>query len=212
VSGGEFQERWKQYRWGRFTRMENPLHKNRLQVEALANILKVPDRTFHPVLVLLGHRGFRTVMPARVVTPEKLLAYIRKKAQPLLDEEQAAQILKVIQSERIQTLGGRGINKWRWLQLILLAVLLAGSYLAFRDDISRLQEALGERNEKKAAPEWFHPDGSRKTEQEVWEASLVCAYSPDSGRCSCYEPGGPKADIEPAKCRSLAEKGSVLKQ
>ena len=140
-------------------------------------------------------------MPARVVTPEKLLAYMRKKAQPLLDEKQAAQILKMIQSAQIQPLGGVGINKWRWLQVILLAVLLAGSYLAFRDKVSGLVKTLGERNEKKAAPELFHPDGSRKTGQEIWEASLVCAFSQDSGRCSCYEPGGPKVDIDPAKCR-----------
>ena len=212
VSGGEFQERWKQYSWGRFTRMENPLHRNSLQVEALANILKIPSRTLHPVLVLLGHRGFRTVMPARVVTPEKLLAYMRKKAQPLLDEEQAARILKQIESGRILPPGGVRGNKWRWLQVILLAALLAGGYLAFRDDVSGLLKMLGDRSEKKAAPELFHPDGSRKTGQEIWEASLVCAFSQDSGRCSCYEPGGPKVDIDPAKCRSLAERGSVLKQ
>ncbi len=212
VSGGEFQERWKQYRWGRFTRMENPLHKNSLQVEALLNILKVPAKAIHPVLVLLGHRGFRTVMPARVVAPEKLLAYMRKKAQPLLDEEQAARILKMIESARVQPFGGAAIHKWRWLQVALLVVLFAGTYFAFRDEVSGLVETLGERNAEKAAPELFHPDGSRKTKQEIREASLICAFSQDSGRCSCYEPGGPKVDIDPAKCRSLAERGSILKQ
>jgi hypothetical protein len=37
------------------------------------------------------------------------------------------------------------------------------------------------------APEKFHRDGRPKTELELWE-QLICAYSSDLGRCSCYEP------------------------
>jgi hypothetical protein len=45
-----------------------------------------------------------------------------------------------------------------------------------------------------------------------WEASLLCAYSVDSGRCACYEPKGPKADIPQEQCIELANKGSILTQ
>ena len=212
VSGEEFQDRWKLYHWRRFTRIDNPLHRNALQVEALENILKVPSRTLHPIVVLVGQNGFKSAMPERVLTPEKLLAYMRKKARQVLDGEQADRVIKEIEAARIQSLGGKTISGWRLLQLTLLIVLLAGVWFAFRDQLAGFQNTLGEHREKESAPELFRPDGTRKTEQELWEDSLVCAWSPDSGRCACYEPGGSKADLDPAECRSLAERGSVLKQ
>jgi restriction system protein len=212
VSGEEFQDRWKLDHWRGSTRIDNPLHRNALKVEALENILKVPSRTLYSVVVLVGQNGFKTAMPERVLTPEKLLAYIRKKARPLLEGEQADRVIKKIEAARIQSFGRTAISGWRLLQLTLLIVLLAGVWFAFRDQVTGLQNILGERGKNETTPEMFHPDGTQKTEREVWEDSLVCAYSPDSGRCACYEPGGSKADLETEKCRSLAESGSVLKQ
>ncbi len=42
--------------------------------------------------------------------------------------------------------------------------------------------------------------------------SLICAYSPDASRCTCLEPDGPIVNVGFSKCRSLAERGSVLSQ
>jgi hypothetical protein len=212
VSGGEFQDRWKQYRLRRFTRFDNPMHRNALQLQALESLLKVPASKLHPIVVLLGQKGFKTPMPSNLLQPVKLISYIRKKAHQLLDAEQANRIYKAIEDARIRPDTRMYLSKWTLLRFILLIALIAGAYLAFRDDIADIQKEYAQQKEKKSSPGMFHPDGSRKSEQELWEDSLVCAYSSDSGRCACYEPGGSMADIAPAKCRSLAERGSILKQ
>jgi hypothetical protein len=62
------------------------------------------------------------------------------------------------------------------------------------------------------APENFHPDGQPKTEIELWEVRLVCAYSADTGRCACYEPAGAKVRIQQQRCEELAQRGSILQQ
>jgi len=138
VSGTEFQDRWKMYRWGRFSRIDNPLHRNTLQVEAVKKILNAPTKILFPMVVLVGQKGFKTAMPERVLTPEKLLAYLRKRGLPLLEGEQADRILKTIEVAQIRTLGGMAINGWRWLQFALLLVLLAGVWLAFHDSLAGL--------------------------------------------------------------------------
>jgi len=212
VSGGEFQERWKQYHLRRFTRFENPMHRNALQVQALENLLKVPASKLQPVVVMVGQKGFKTPMPGNLLPPEKLIAYMRKKARHILDGDQADRLLTAIEDARLRPDNRMYIGKWTLLQVFLIIVLIVGAYLAFRDDISDLQKKFAEQKEKKESPGMFHPDGSRKSEQELWEDSLLCAFSSDSGRCSCYEPGGSRAEIGPEKCRSLAERGSVLKQ
>ena len=212
VSGGEFQERWKQYHLRRFTRFDNPMHRNALQLQALENLLKVPASKFHPVVVMVGQKGFKTPMPGNLLQPEKLISYMRKKAHHILDGDQADRLLKAIEDGRIRPDSRMYGGKWTLIQIFLIMTLIAGAYLAFRDDIADLQEKYAEQKEKEASPGMFHPDGSRKSEQELWEDSLLCAFSSDSGRCSCYEPGGSRAEIGHEKCRSLAERGSVLKQ
>ena len=62
------------------------------------------------------------------------------------------------------------------------------------------------------APGNFRPDGSPKSERELWEDRLVCSYSVDTGRCACYEPSGARARIDAARCRELAERGSILER
>jgi hypothetical protein len=50
------------------------------------------------------------------------------------------------------------------------------------------------------------------SQYEAWEASLLCAHSIDTGRCACYDPKGPKADIPVERCIALVNKGTVLAQ
>jgi hypothetical protein len=121
-------------------------------------------------------------------------------------------LIKAIGDARIHPGRHGRANRWALIRWLLIAVLIGGAYLAFRGDISDLQSRISEKTEKDTSPELFRPDGSRKSERELWEDSLLCAYSQDTGRCSCYEPGGDPVDLEPARCRSLAERGSVLKQ
>jgi hypothetical protein len=212
ISGTEVQERWRQHFTWRAVRFPNPVHRNRLQVEALQRLLDFPAAAFHPLVVLVGHKGFKKRPPEGVVSPDSLLAQIRKKSRPLLSPDQANSVLQKIEEARLKPTAGRMFRPLSLLRLLLFLAVLAGAWLAFRDDLARLTTDVQRRVEQRSAPEQFHPDGRRKTEQEIWRDSLVCAYSQDTGRCSCYEPAGARADIEPADCRALAEKGSILKQ
>ena len=98
------------------------------------------------------------------------------------------------------------------IRILLLAAILIGVYRIYGEDIRGLVTNFEERVEQAASPQNFDDQGERKTPQQIYEDSLICAYSTDSGRCSCYEPEGGKANIEPALCQELAERGSVLQQ
>ena len=212
ISGTAVQAQWRQHRWPRPRQFDNPVHRNRLQLEALQRLLDYPARVFIPIVVLVGHKGFKTPMPETVVEPERLLAAIRRRSRHELSAEQANEALLKIGAARLRTPGGRASNRWFLLRGALALILLAGLWLAFRDDLGRIAGELNQAQERRAAPELFHPDGSRKTEREIWEDSLRCAYSPDTGRCSCYEPGGGRADVSAEACRALANRGSILER
>ena len=212
VSGGEFQDRWKQYRLRRFTRFDNPMHQNALQVQALQKLLGLPASKFHSIVVLAGHRGFKSQMPEKVMPLEKLLRYMSRKGQLLLSDERTAEVLKTLRESNVDFGGSVSTTRWKLLQLFLLIVLLGGIYAAFRDELAAFWNDFKEQQRQASNPELYHPDGRQKSEQELWEDSLVCAYSSDSGRCFCYEADGLRAEIEQSTCRTLAERGSVLKQ
>lgn len=212
VSGGEFQDRWKQYRLRRFTRFDNPMHQNALQVQALQKLLGLPASKFHSIVVLAGHRGFKSQMPEKVMPPEKLLRYMSRKGQLLLSDERTAEVLKTIRESNVDFGGSVSTTRWKLLQIFLLIVLLGGIYAAFRDELAAFWNDFKEQQRQASNPELYHPDGRQKSEQELWEDSLVCAYSSDSGRCFCYEADGSRAEIEQSTCRTLAERGSVLQQ
>lgn len=212
VSGGEFQERWTQSRFGRLTRFENPVHRNAVQLQALQKLLKISASKCQPVAVLVGHRSLDDSLPASVVPAEKLVAYIRKNTRQLIEGEEADGLIRAISEARLQRGSGVRIDKWSLLRYFLLLVLLGGIYGVARDDLAEVWDKFEQRSVQAKSPEKFHADGSRKSEQELYEDSLICAYSADTNRCTCLEPGGPKVDISFSRCRSLAERGSVLNQ
>lgn len=212
VTGTEFQDRWKQQHWGRSIRMENPVHQNAVQAEILGRLLDMPSSKIHPVVVLTGHKGMKSQAPAHLVTAENLISYIRRKGIHVFQPEQADRILKAIEEVRVHPAGKNLPGKWTWLNVFLVLFLLVGIWFAFGEEIREFRETVSQRQEQRESPDLFRSDGSRKTEQEIWEDSLICAWSEDTGRCACYEPGGQKADVEQSRCRSLAERGSILKQ
>ena len=161
---------------------------------------------------MTGHKGKKTEARDHLVPAEQLIRYIRKKGTHVLEPEQADRALKAVEEARVNPAGSIRISRWNLLNVLLVFVLLAGIWLAFGDEIRQLQKHWLQQQEQKESPELFHADGSQKTEQEVWEDSLICAWSEDTGRCACYEPGGQKVNLEQSKCRSLAERGSILNQ
>jgi hypothetical protein len=213
ISGGEFQERWKQYHLGRFTRLDNPLHRNKIQVDALGRLLGLPRQKMHPLVVMVGQKGYKSPMPEQMVVPERLIRHIHRKGQQLLNDEQAVRVIEGLRGPGV-VIGGRasGASRRRWLLALLWGILLAGSYLAFDEPLGRWWSEYREQASLQDAADRFHEDGRPRTERELWEDSLVCAYSSDTDRCVCYEPDGERAEVEPARCRSLAQRGSVLQQ
>lgn len=212
VSGTEVQDRWKQYYLGRFSRFENPVHRNRLQTEALAGMLDFPTLAFHRLVVLVGARGFKDQKPLNIVEPEKLIRYMRTKGEQRLDEQQAARALKGIEAGRVGQAAGLAAHRSLVIRVFLVFLLLAGLYFSFGERIRQIGDAWEQSRAREASPQDFHVDGTPKSEQELWEDSLHCALSEDTGRCVCYEPGGQQADLSFAKCRELAERGSILRQ
>ncbi len=212
ISGTEFQDRWKQHRFKRFARFQNPMHQNHLNVQALARLLKLPESRFQSVVVFMGHRGFKKSMPFNVLPAEKLISYIRKRTENVLGEDQARQALIGLEQARLRPRLGLFVDPWVLLRLVLIVALLAGTWVAFHDELGDWVITMKKRSEMRSSPEKFNPDGLPKSKQELRQDSLICAWSMDSGRCSCYEPGGSKVVLDPEKCRTLAERGSILKQ
>lgn len=212
VSGTAVQERWKRRHFGRDTRFDNPVHRVRVQAEALAAALACPLTVVQPLVVLVGAGGFRGTPPPEVVFPEKLIGRIRRAGQPLLDGEQVARALRGIETARLQPARAPFASRVALLRWLLFVALLSGLWMAFGDDLRTARGALEAARERAANPDDFHPDGRPLSERERWEASLVCAWSPDSGRCACYDPQGERVDLPLETCRDLAERGSILKQ
>jgi restriction system protein len=212
ISGTEFQDRWKEYRYGRFKRFDNPLHQNYLAIEALGQLLHLPHSAFHSI-VLVGDSGSLVdKMPANVIPMQRLIPFIRKKSKKLLPPEEANLVLREVEAARLSS-SRRGLfDRWSLLRLLLVIALLVGSWFAFGGELKMLNEQLQAQMERKSAPEMFHADGRRKSEQELWETSLRCIYSADSGNCSCYEPSGSKINLKPEKCKELSERDSILKR
>jgi len=212
ISGAEFQSRWKQHRFKRFTRFDNPMHQNHLNVQALARLLQLPESRFHSIVVFLGHRGFKRSMPFNVLPAEKLISYIRKRTENILAEDQASQALTGLEHARLRPRLGLMADPWVLLRLVLIVALMAGAWVAFHDELGQWVNTIKKHSAMGPSPENIHPDGGLKTEQELWQDSLICAWSVDSGRCSCYQPDGSKVDLDSETCRSLAQRGSILKQ
>jgi len=213
ISGGEFQERWKRRYLARTDRMENPLHRNTLQAEAVSRLTGLPGSRMHPLVVMVGALGFKTALPDRVLLPEKLISHIRGKERMLLDDEQAARVLANI---RAAGSAGRPARRQAGRRHLLLAlswtVMLTGLCLALHEPVANWWQARSTAwsgGDNPAAP---RVEGDINTARELWEQTLNCAYSSDTGRCSCYDPEGTRAEVAPARCRELAERGSILRQ
>jgi hypothetical protein len=103
-------------------------------------------------------------------------------------------------------------GRWKLLRLLLLVLLLAGIYFVYGEAIRTVLRNLQSQANVSIAPARHRSDGTPKSERELWEDGLICAYSEDTGRCACYERQGAKARISQQRCQELAERGSVLQQ
>ena len=210
ITGGESQEFWKQRRFGSARTWPNPVYRAKIQMETLEKLLEFPRSRFHVVVALGGQKPPLKGLPGQVMLATDVARFIRSKADPLLSPEQADAAAAKIRAALIARSEG---SKLASLVRFALAVAVAvGVYNVYGDALRSFFSDFENRIEQMAAPERFDEAGQRKTEQEVFEESLVCAFSEDSVRCSCYQKGGGKVEVGLEKCREIAERGSILKQ
>lgn len=210
ISGGEVQEFWKQRRLGRTRRWFNPVQRARMQMGVLERLLDMPRKCFHVVVAIGGQDRLPKELPHQVVAIDRLLAFIRGKSDQLLTPEQADKAAARIRAARIPL--GHKVIAASLVRMGLAIAVLLGIYLHYGDELRDLPRNFSERIERMASPERFDELGRRKTERQIFEESLICAYSADASRCSCYRKGGEKVEVDLPLCQKLSEKGSILKQ
>lgn len=210
ISGGESQELWKQTRLGRNRRWPNPLYRAKLQMEDLQRVLGIPRKCFHLVVAVSGQDKPLKKVPERVLPMNRLLPFIRSKSDQLLTPEQSDRAVKALAESTVRP--QRRISRTVMVQLALGLAVCIGVYIVFGDALRTVAADFDQWAERKASPEHFDEQGRRKSQQELFEDSLICAYSQDTGRCACYGEDGEPVELEFERCRDLAERGSVLKQ
>ena len=212
ISGTEVQDRWTQKIAGRIHRFENPVHENYLRVQALKSALQLPDSRFQSLIVFSGQKGFKSALPANVIPVEKLVRKIRGQSRELLSPEEANQAVQRLHNAILKPPKFTRTARWKLLRVLLLASLLAGAYWVFKQPIDALIGDMQSQANMRMAPEKYTPNGVQKSPRQLYEDSLVCAYSAGTGRCACYEAGGDRASLDTNRCKELAERDSVLKR
>ena len=210
LSGGESQELWKQERFGRTRRWPNPLYRAKLQMETLQRLLEIPRDRFHLVVVLSGQDKVSKDLPRQVLAADRLVPFVESKVEQLLTPEQADKVVEKLKESRLGA--GKSWSRTAVARLALGVAVIGGIWFVYGDDLRSFFSNFDENVERRAAPQRFDERGERKSEEQLFEESLTCAFSTDTMRCSCYQVGGEKVEIEFERCRELAERGSVLKQ
>jgi len=208
VSGNKAQALWKRKHWGRNHHPDNPVHENFLRLQALQRSLNLPMASFHPMVFISASSKLKTDAREVVSDLNILSRRIQSESRPLLSQEQTSQAVLGIQQKRVQPglLGQH--SRWKLLRLGLLVCLGTAVYLSYGEQLHHVQKLLKASSSRPASATGL----DKNTQQQRWENSLICSYSIDTERCACYQPDGAKAEIEAARCKTLAEKGSVLQQ
>ncbi len=208
ISGTGVQARWIERRLGRSARFDNPVYANTLRVEQLQRLLSLPASRFHSLVAVVGRDRQDPGLPREVVAANRIVGRVRAESRPLLSAEEADRAAATLRQVAIPpSRAERGVH-WQWLRAVLTLAVLGGVYVSYRgeiDDLSRHLRTLTDRP-------WSPDAAGEESMRARWEESLVCSHSVDTGRCACYEPGGARAEIDPGRCRDLAERGSVLQR
>lgn len=212
ISGTESQVLWRQKTLVRSSKFENPVHANFLRVQALERLLQLPLSRFHPLMLFGGHEGFRTTMPKNVIDLDHLIRKIRADTRQALSPEEADRAVLKIQNSIVRRTISDHRGRWKLLRMLLFMGLVAAVYFVYGGRIESVLLDFQKQANVSTSTEKVHPVGVEKTAIEIWEESLICAYSVDTQRCACYEPAGTKAQIQPKKCQELAQKDSVLQR
>jgi restriction system protein len=237
IFGSEHDAQWTRSFLRSKQRFQNPLRQNHGHIKALEELLRLDSSKFHSLVVFTGSAGFKTSMPVNVTKPGGLLPFIQVRTLPLIDYDDAVGLAAVIESIRMapgretnaahieslrtrnQSMMGavdeaRGLMRQttRTLRGVKMSVgiVLTGIFLLIGSMV--LKNVSSVISGPTTASSSLAVQPKKINDHLAWEASLMCGYSSDTTRCTCYEPKGGKVEMEIGVCRALVDKNDVFVQ
>lgn len=103
IFGSEQDATWTQKLHGRHSqKFQNPLRQNYKHTMTLASVLGMPHERFVSVVVFVGNATLKTAHPDRVTYPGGCTRLIKSHREPVLTEEEAAQVIAAIGEIRLK--------------------------------------------------------------------------------------------------------------
>lgn len=84
ISSNEHPPKWVQWFRHQRSHFQNPLQRNQLVIDALAQVLSLPDTAFHPAQVLLRDLDLKPTVPG-ILLHDSLIPWVRQRKEILLD-------------------------------------------------------------------------------------------------------------------------------
>ncbi|MEI6893132.1 MAG: NERD domain-containing protein [Colwellia sp.] len=101
IFGSANQKQWTQKIFKNAFKFQNPLHQNYKHLKTLESLLCVNSETLFSVIVFIGDSKFKTDMPENVTYASGCLSYIRSKKIELFSSREVSNIIKNIESGRL---------------------------------------------------------------------------------------------------------------
>lgn len=102
IFGGEHQTTWTQKIYKTTNKFQNPLRQNYKHIKALEAALNIPAEHLNSVIVFVGGSTFKTDMPANVTYAGGYIRYIKSFTRNIIDENEIAEILRLLESRRLK--------------------------------------------------------------------------------------------------------------
>jgi restriction system protein len=102
IFGSSQQEFWTQKIYRHTVKFQNPLHQNYKHTQILQSALGIEPEKLFSLVVFVGNSDFKTPMPENVVYAGGYLRFIKNKQQPILSNNEIAEICHKIQFGRLK--------------------------------------------------------------------------------------------------------------
>ena len=213
VKGTDMQHPWKAITRWRTREFDNPVHANKLRIEALAQALDLSLSRFQGMVVFSGHFRLSDGIPPNVIPAAKLVDRLKAPVPEVLTGVQMDKAERQLRDAIQKSPTRRRTARWKAVQLLLFLAWVAATVGVFRIQIGDLYARVqSEIAQSPAGRSSVPATGNTRATQNPDPASLNCMYSVDTGRCVCRNAAGESIAVEPQQCRDLSERGSVLKQ
>ncbi len=102
IFGSAGQTQWTQKIFKHSSKFQNPIHQNYKHLKTLEAQLNIDIAALFSVVVFIGDSTFKTDMPENVSYASGCLSYIRSQTAELLTHQQVAEVIKNIESGRLE--------------------------------------------------------------------------------------------------------------